>query len=71
MIATSEIERMSVEERLQTIEILWRSISHSHDSLESPLWHREILASRRAKVDSGKGVFLSIADLRNRLKQAS
>ena len=71
MIATSEIERMSVEERLQTIEILWKSISHFDDSLESPAWHREILAARRAKVDSGKGVFLSIAELRSRLKQAS
>ena len=71
MIAASEIERMSVEERLQTIEILWKSISHCDDSLESPAWHREILEARRAKVDSGKGVFLSIAELRSRLKQAS
>ena len=71
MIATSEIERMSVEERLQTIEILWKSISHSDDSLESPAWHREILVARRAKVYSEKGVFLSIAELRSRLKQAS
>ena len=71
MIATSEIERMSVEERLQTIEILWKSISHFDDSREAPAWHREILAAKRAKVDSRNGVFLSIAELRGRLKQAS
>ena len=70
MIAPSEIERMSVEERLQAIELLWNSISRLGESVASPEWHGEILAARRAKVDAGQGQFLSISELRERLKTA-
>lgn len=70
MIALSEIERMSVEERLQAIELLWDSISRLGDAAASPAWHGEVLSVRRAKVDAGEGQFLSIAEVRERLKPA-
>ncbi len=71
MIAHSEIERMSVEERLQAIELLWDSIARLGDPVRSPAWHGEVLSTRRAKVEEGEGQFLSMADLRDRLKPSS
>ncbi len=71
MIALSEIQRMSVEERLQAIELLWDSISRLGDAVGSPAWHGEILSARRAKVDAGEGQFLRLSELRDRLKPAS
>lgn len=71
MIAASEIERMSVEERLQAIELLWDSISRLGAAVASPAWHGEILAARRARVDAGEGQFLSLSEARDRLKPAS
>ena len=71
MIGASEIERMSVEERLQTIELLWDSISKLGDAVASPAWHGQVLAARRAKVDAGEGQFLSMDELRDRLKRSS
>lgn len=68
MIAESEIERMSVQERLQAIEQLWDSLSRQGDAIASPAWHGEVLAARRAKVEAGEGQFLSISELRARLK---
>lgn len=70
MIAAADIERMSVGERLQAIELLWSSISRSGQSPESPMWHGEVLASRRAKIESGEAEFLSIAQVRTRLHQS-
>lgn len=67
MIVASEIERMSAAERLQAIELLWSSISCSGNSVDSPAWHGDILAARRAKVDAGEGRFLSLTELRSRL----
>lgn len=67
MLATSDIERMSTVERLQTIELLWASISRSTDQVSSPAWHQDVLSARRAKVDAGEGLFLSISELRTRL----
>lgn len=71
MIAPSEIERMSVGERLQAIELIWNSISRLDHAVVSPAWHGEVLAARREKVETGKGEFLSISELRDRLKPAS
>ena len=70
MIAAAEIERMSIAERLQAMELLWNSISRSEASVSSSSWHQDVLLARRAKVDSGEGQFLSISDLRERLGKA-
>lgn len=67
MIETLEIERMTVTERLRAMEQLWRSFSTEPDSLASPAWHKKVLAKRRAKIESGKGEFLTIAQLKHRL----
>lgn len=66
MIAENEINQMSVTERLQTIEALWKSIPLGKSSIASPDWHGEVLANRKAKVRAGKGEFLSLESLRER-----
>lgn len=67
MIETLEIERMTFAERLQAMELLWRSMSTEPDKLESPGWHKKILAKRLAKVETGKAEFLTVAQLKKRL----
>ncbi len=65
-----EIEKMTVPERLQAIELLWTSVSRSESQVSSPTWHGDVLNARREKVESGKGVFLSLQELRDRLKKS-
>jgi putative addiction module component (TIGR02574 family) len=67
MIEALEIERMSFAERLQAMELLWRSMSAEPDKLEPPTWHKQILEKRLAKVEAGKGEFLTLAQLKKRL----
>jgi len=67
MIETLGIERMTVAERLQAMELLWRSFSAEPDELASPAWHKTVLAKRLPKIESGKGEFLTIAQLKKRL----
>ena len=59
---------MSVPERLKAMELLWESISEESESIESPEWHGEILNKRRDVVESGKAKYLSISQVRERLK---
>jgi Putative addiction module component len=68
MIGTLEIERMSFAERLQAMELLWRSMAAGSDKLESPGWHKKILAKRLAKVKAGKGEFLTLTQLKKRFQ---
>ena len=71
MIGTLEIEQMSRTEKVQAMELLWRSMAAAPDKLESPGWHRKILARRLAKVEAGKGEFLTVAQLKKRLAKRS
>ena len=59
MLAESEIQSMSTTERLQAMELLWRSFSASEDEVPSPDWRGEVLSERLAKVEAGEGQFLS------------
>ena len=61
-----QLNQMSVEEKIQTMELLWDSLSQAPADLESPDWHREILEERWRKVDAGEAVFLSLDELKAR-----
>ena len=69
MIQAADVEQMSLEERLQAMELLWASLSRTPDQVPSPTWHREVLAARLAKVERGEGEFLSIEQLKERLQK--
>jgi putative addiction module component (TIGR02574 family) len=67
VIETLEIERMTIAERLQAMELLWRSLATEPDKVSSPAWHKTILNKRLAKIKAGKARFLTIAQLKKRL----
>ncbi len=64
-----EMSRLSKAERLQAMEWLWASLAKEQQDIESPEWHGEVLAARKAKVDSGEAEFLSVAQLKERLRR--
>ena len=69
MIQVAEIEQMSLEERLQAMELLWDSLARTPDAMPSPDWHGEVLAMRMAKIERGEGEFLTIRQLKERLQK--
>ena len=69
MIQAADIEQMSLEERLQTLELLWASLVRTPDAVPSPEWHGEVLATRLSKIERGEGEFLTIAQLKQRLQK--
>ncbi|MCX6925548.1 MAG: addiction module protein [Verrucomicrobia bacterium] len=71
MIEAAEIEKMSLDERLQTMELLWTSIARTPDAVPSPAWHGEILATRMAKIGRGEAEFLTVAELKERLQKST
>jgi len=64
-----EVSRLNKAEQLQAMEWLWASLSKNPEEIESPQWHGEVLAARKAKMDSGEAKFLSIAELKQRLRR--
>lgn len=58
----SDIDSMSVNEKLHAIEALWDALGD--DDLESPQWHHEILEERARALDSGNSEFISLDELK-------
>ena len=53
MINSSEIEKMSRAEKLQTMEAIWTDLSKEETAVESPEWHRKAHEETEARVDAG------------------
>jgi putative addiction module component (TIGR02574 family) len=52
------IPKLSVEEKLQTMEALWQSLSSKAQAIESPAWHENELREGERDIESGKSKFI-------------
>jgi putative addiction module component (TIGR02574 family) len=52
------IPKLSVAEKLQTMEALWQSLSSKPEVVESPDWHEKELREREKDIESGKSKFI-------------
>jgi hypothetical protein len=64
------LDEMTDEDKLQTMEALWESLSADPAAIESPAWHEEELRERERKIASGEAKFIdwekAKADIRRR-----
>ena len=70
MLEASEIDKMSLPERLRALEQLWDAVPREGGDVASPEWHRDILVDRKARAERGEARFLTLAELRTRLRGA-
>ena len=52
------LNEMTVEEKLQTMEALWQSLSGDPGTIESPAWHEEELLERERNIGAGQANFV-------------
>jgi hypothetical protein len=64
-----EVSRLSKAEQLQAMEWLWGLLSKKPGEIESPEWHGQVLTARKTKADSGEAQFLSVQQLKERLRR--
>jgi hypothetical protein len=65
----AEIQQMSWEEKLRTLEELWEAITRERDRYESPAWHQEALNETRQMVDAGLEEPIDWATARRELRE--
>ena len=53
------LAQMSVDDKLQAMELLWADLSSNPAGLPSPSWHGDVLRNRREQVLQGKAGFQS------------
>jgi hypothetical protein len=52
------LEEMTTEEKLQTMEILWDDICRIIPDFSSPSWHEDVLKDREQRILDGKDKFV-------------
>ncbi len=60
----SDINSMSLAQKIYLMEQLWDSLKQSEAQLQSPAWHEEVLVSRRKQYKQGKLKMLSLDELK-------
>jgi hypothetical protein len=50
------LNEMTVEEKLQAMEMLWEDLSRHAEDVPSPDWHERVLREREAAVERGEEV---------------
>lgn len=62
------LDSLSTIEKLQILETVWDSLRQVPD-LPTPEWHREILAERTRRLESGEATLVSWQDAKKRLNE--
>lgn len=63
------LDEMSVEEKLQTMEAIWKDLSANPEQIESPAWHEEELRGREAQIGSGEAGFLDWENAKKEIRR--
>ena len=66
------LDKMTLADKLEAMELLWADISKRPVQLPSPAWHKDVLDERRRLVEAGQLKFVdwdtAIAELREELR---
>ena len=62
---TSEIKKMPVKDRIILMEKIWESLSYREEKIDSPEWHKKILAERKKMLHNRKTKFITIDELKS------
>ena len=68
MFELGQIAKLSVAERLRVMEQLWDGLCRDAVEMPSPEWHRDVLRDRKARAERGEAKFLTLNQLRSRLR---
>ena len=62
------IDRMSPDERVQTMEYLWAAMTAAAEP-EPPAWHGDVLAERRRRAAAGEETFIPLDEAMRQVRE--
>jgi hypothetical protein len=61
------VKQMTVEEKLQAMDVLWEDLRTNEKNIPMPEWHKELLAERERLVRENKASFSDWETAKKRL----
>lgn len=69
MLAALPLAKMTVAEKLRTIDAIWSDLLHTPANIPSPAWHADVLAAREARIKAGKSVFVDWSEAKDTIRK--
>ncbi|NKB35875.1 MAG: hypothetical protein GKR93_01725 [Gammaproteobacteria bacterium] len=57
MAVSLPLDKMSREEKIQAMEVLWEDLCNSNDGVHSPEWHKKLLKDREEALEQDDDEF--------------
>jgi len=51
------LDKMTMMEKISTMELLWDDIMRDSKNYPSPMWHEEVLRQREDMLNKGEAIF--------------
>lgn len=64
------VEKMSIEEKFQTMETIWDDLCKKADSIPSPVWHEKVLNDREKAISNGDDVFVDLKTAKKNIENS-
>lgn len=65
------LDKMSVTEKISTMESLWDDLIRGEETMESPSWHGDVLTRRDEAVRSGSEAVLDWSEAKKRIREST
>jgi hypothetical protein len=63
-------EKMSIEDRIRTMEDLWDDLCRRSNEVLSPDWHHDVLAERELNIRVSEAVFEDWGNAKKRIRES-
>lgn len=65
---TLPLEKMSIEEKIRTMEAIWDDLCRKADSISSPSWHKDVLIEREERIKKGEEEFVDWSSAKKNIR---
>jgi hypothetical protein len=65
------LEKMTTEDKLAAMELLWEELCRNPESVPSPSWHEDVLMARDKRVREGKAEFDNFKAAKDRIRKST
>ena len=61
------LDTLSVQEKVRLLESVWESLCSKSGDVRSPEWHREVLETRKQRLEEGRATVSPWKEAKDRL----
>ncbi|HBC89295.1 MAG TPA: addiction module antitoxin RelB [Lentisphaeria bacterium] len=69
MIATLPLKKMSIHDKISTMEYIWDDLCKNAGDITSPEWHKDVLDDREKALKSRTDSFVDWEDAKRKIRK--